>query len=90
MKKLPKNLVYWLIETRILSFPRKMIKKIIVNYLTINNKVVLTYDDPERAKVFKLIKNIKNEIIMLLADNEAYQIFMAVDRTKKLMVILLR
>jgi O-methyltransferase len=80
MKKTAKKFVKWSIKSRIMAFPRD----IIFNLLRSANLSILSYNDPERSKVFDLIREIKRENEMYLGDNEAYQIFMAVKRTQKI------
>jgi len=84
IKKLGKKIIKWMANTRILLYPRKMLRKIINYALASKNGVVVFYNDSERAKVFDLIKKINNETEMLLFDNEAYQLFMAVKKTEKI------
>lgn len=70
--------------SKLLSFPKKIIIKIIKMAILSKNGVIIFYDEPERSKVLKLIRKIKSENEMVLRDNEAYQIFMAVVRTAKI------
>ncbi len=57
----------------------------LLNYaISAEHGVIVYYNDPERLKVFDLIKNIRKETEMAVKDNEAYQIFMAVKRTQKI------
>jgi hypothetical protein len=86
MKKIAKKIIKWMANTKILSYPRRMIGASITCAIASKSwhGVVVYYNDPERSKVLDLIRKIKNENEMLLGDNEAYQIFMAVKRTKKI------
>jgi len=79
-----KSIIKKLITNRVISFPRKIVKHIIT-YATWNKKdIMLYYNDPDKTKILKLIKQIKNETEMLLSNNEAYQLFKAVKRTTKI------
>jgi len=45
--------------------------------------VTVYYNDPERVKVIKLVRQVKKEVDFLLGDNEAYTIFRMVMNTTK-------
>jgi len=84
LKKIAKKIIKWTANTKLLSYPRRMIGASIFYAISSKNGAIVYYNDPERSKVLDLVKKIKNENEMLLADNEAYQIFMAVKRTQKI------
>lgn len=67
-----------------LSYPRRIIGASIAYAISSKKGAIVYYNDPERSKIFDLVRRIKNEKRMLLAENEAYQIFMAVKRTQKI------
>lgn len=46
--------------------------------------VVVYYDDPERARVIKLVRQVKGEVDLLLGDNEGYTIYRTVINTSKI------
>jgi len=73
-----------IVSTRVFSLARKIIGEVFAYRISCRNGVILFYDDPARAKVIDLIKQIKDETEMLLKNNEAYQIFMVVRRTAKI------
>jgi O-methyltransferase len=73
-------MMMWLQTTRFLALPRTIAQKILARM----NLCLLSYNEPERAKVIRLITEIKHEGRLLLAYNEAYQVFMAVKRTDKI------
>lgn len=80
-----KTITNWLMGAKIMSLPRRIIKKIILFAISGKNGVIVYYDDPERAKFLKLIKSArKDSQVIALLDNEAYQIIMAVKRTEKI------
>lgn len=84
MKKIAKKIISWLATTKLLALPRRIAGGIISCAISSKNGVIIYYNDPERAKILDLIRQVKNETEMLLRDNEAYQIFMAVKRTGKI------
>ncbi len=84
MKKIAKKIIKWTVTTKLLVFPRKIIGRTLSYAIASKKGVMVFYNDPERSKVFDIIKRIKSEKEMLLRDNEAYQIFMAVKRTQKI------
>ena len=84
MKKIAKKIIKWMANTKILSFPRRIIGRSISYAISSKNGAIVFYNDPERSKVIELIRKIQNENEMLLSNNEAYQIFMAVKRTEKI------
>lgn len=85
MSNFLKKINKWLIATKILAFPRKIIGKIIKFIVSSKNGVVIYYNEPERSEILNLVRNIKKEIDVELLDNEAYQVFMATERTEKIM-----
>jgi len=84
MKEFAKRVIRWLATSKVLSFPRKIVKRVVTYTISSKDGVIIYYNDPERSKVLNLIRKIKSETKMLLDDNEAYQIFMAVKRTEKI------
>jgi len=84
MREFVKSVVRWLATTKILILPRRIMGRIIRYAILSNNGVIVYYNEPDKAKVFNLIRQIKKETEMLLHDNEAYQVFMAVERTEKI------
>ncbi len=85
MKNLAKKIIVWLASTKILSFPRRIVGRIIAYVIQRKYGVVVFYDyDQEIARVFDLIIKTKKENELLVNDNEAYQIYMVVKRTEKI------
>lgn len=80
-----KTITNWLVDSKIMSLPRRIAKKIISFAISGKNGIIIYYDDPERSKFLRLIKNARKEGEMIaLLDNEAYQIIMVVKRTEKI------
>lgn len=84
IKKFGKKIIKWLTTARALQSGRMFFGKIVRGVIASKNGVIIFYNDPARAKVLALIRQIKNENETLLCDNEAYQIFMAVKSTRKI------
>jgi O-methyltransferase len=82
-KKSTKKLLLWLATTKLLKYPRKIIRKAFLYGINFKWSTNAIYN-PEFSKVKDLIKEIKNEKEMLLGDWEAFQIFMAVKQTAKI------
>ena len=79
MKEFEKKIIKWLVTTKLLAFPRKIVGGVIFKVSYYNK----SYNDPERLKVLALSQKIKNELKLFISDSEAYQIFIAVKRTAK-------
>ena len=71
--------VRWLFSTRLLAWFEILISKLLRKM----NLIVLSYNDPERSEVLKMINEVKRERHMLLDRIEGYQLFMAVKKTEK-------
>ena len=84
MNRLLRPIIRWIATTRLLTIPRYLFGEILIYSIAHKNGMILYYNEPERAKVLKIIRNIKDETEMLLSDNEAYQIYMAVQNTQKI------
>ena len=88
MRKFIKKLIRWSVNTKILSFPRRILGRIVTYAITGTGFLIISsiisYSDPERIKIIDLINKIKEETNMMLANNEAYQIFTVAKRTEKI------
>lgn len=86
MKKFINMIVKWLGAAKILSIPRRSMRKILIYYYWSKNKMLVFYNcnDPTNIQIFSLIKQIKKETEMLLDDLEAYQIYTVVRKTEKI------
>ena len=63
---------------------KNILKKKLANLLSRYNGAIVTYQDPKRSKIFRLILKIGKENTFLMGYNEAYQLYMCTERTNKL------
>lgn len=79
-------LIAWSAHAPVLSAPRKLVVRAGEYVLRTQKATIIYYQEPERARVFDLISEIKKVDRMLfgITPNEAYQIYSAVRSTSKL------
>lgn len=82
--KLPTKILGKLVTFTLLANKGVLLFFVHPDYFNLRNGTILYYNDPERAKIFDLVKKVKNQINMQLGYNEAYQIFMAVKKISKI------
>ncbi len=83
-KKVVKNIIKWASTSKLLKFPRRIIKECVCYGISIKKGYLLFYNDPETARILDIVRKIKDENNMALRDNEAYQVYMAVRATQKI------
>ena len=84
MNRLSKKIIRWLASTKILGYPRRIVKDIIRYAIASKYEGATFYNEKERTELFKLIWEIKDENIIAANKDEAYQIYISIKRTEKL------
>ena len=84
MKESVKRFIKWSATSRIMAYPRGLLKKVVFYIFSFKNIDVFALNEtPNRLKAVALNTQVKKDLGISLLNVEAYQIFMAVKNTKK-------